>query len=221
MIVSSSETGAYRCLITYTDAEVSTTLTAYAEVSLDTSAPEDPDEDTDEPDDSEDTSRPDDMPTYYNVKVDNVCEGVEVQLSNTVVKEGNQISVYIKVEEGYDAENLKVYFKQSPFNYWEEVKEGVQPGEYIIYNVWADISIKVEGAVKEEPTGIDNLEGVKVYAKDGSIYVYTPNREEVVILNMTGAIVKNEEQVGLMQYDSLERGIYIVRVGEQVFKIRL
>ena len=49
----------------------------------------------------------------------------------------------------------------------------------------------------------------------------TPNREEVVILNMTGAIVKNEEQVGLMQYDSLERGIYIVRVGEQVFKIRL
>ena len=54
-----------------------------------------------------------------------------------------------------------------------------------------------------------------------SIYVYTPNREEVVILNMTGAIVKNEEQVGLMQYDSLERGIYIVRVGEQVFKIRL
>ena len=54
-----------------------------------------------------------------------------------------------------------------------------------------------------------------------SIYVYKPNREEVVILNMTGAIVKNEEQVGLMQYDSLERGIYIVRVGEQVFKIRL
>ena len=220
LIVSSSETGAYRCLITYTNEEVSTTLTAYAEVSLDASAPEDPDEDTDEPDDSEDTSRPDDTPTYYNVKVDDVCEGVEVQLSNTVVKEGNQISVYIKVAEGYDAENLKVYFKQSPFNYWEEVKEGVQPGEYIIYNVWADISIKVEGAVKEEPTGIDHLEGVKVYAKDGSIYVYTPNREEVVILNMTGVIVKSEEQVGLVQYDGLERGIYIIRIGDNVFKIK-
>ena len=220
LIVPSSETGAYRCLITYTNEEVSTTLTAYAEVSLDASAPEDPDEDTDEPDDSEDTSRPDDTPTYYNVKVDDVCEGVEVQLSNTVVKEGNQINVYIKVIEGYDAENLKVYFKQSPFNYWEEVKEGVQPGEYIIYNVWADISIKVEGAVKEEPTGIDHLEGVKVYAKDGSIYVYTPNREEVVILNMTGVIVKSEEQVGLVQYDGLERGIYIIRIGDNVFKIK-
>ena len=220
LIVSSSETGAYRCLITYKNEGVSTTLTAYAEVSLDASAPEDPDEDTDEPDDSEDTSRPDDTPTYYNVKVDDVCEGVEVQLSNTVVKEGNQISVYIKVAEGYDAENLKVYFKQSLFNYWEEVKEGVQPGEYIIYNVWADISIKVEGAVKEEPTGIDHLEGVKVYAKDGSIYVYTPNREEVVILNMTGAIVKSEEQVGLVQYDGLERGIYIIRIGDKVFKIK-
>ena len=220
LIVSSSETGAYRCLITYKNEGVSTTLTAYAKVSLDASAPEDPDEDTDEPDDSEDTSRPDDTPTYYNVKVDDVCEGVEVQLSNTVVKEGNQISVYIKVEEGYDAENLRVYFKQSPFNYWEEVKEGVQPGEYIIYNVWADISIKVEGAVKEEPTGIDHLEGVKVYAKDGSIYVYTPNREEVVILNMTGVIVKSEEQVGLVQYDGLERGIYIIRIGDNVFKIK-
>ena len=221
LIVSSSETGAYRCLITYKNEGVSTTLTAYAEVSLDASAPEDPDEDTDEPDDSEDTSRPDDTPTYYNVKVDDVCEGVEVQLSNTVVKEGNQISVYIKVAEGYDAENLKVYFKQSLFNYWEEVKEGVQPGEYIIYNVWADISIKVEGAVKEEPTGIDHLEGVKAYAQDGNIYVYTPNRMPVWIVSMTGAVLRNEEQVGLQAYDRLTRGIYIVRVGEQVFKIRL
>ena len=61
---------------------------------------------------------------------------------------------------------------------------------------------------------------VKVYAKDGSIYVYTPNREEVVILNMTGAIVKSEEQVGLVQYDGLERGIYIIRIGDNIFKIK-
>ena len=216
LIVSSSEAGTYRCLITYTDENISTTLTAYAEVSLDTSEPENPNEDTD---DSDDTSRPEDTPTYYRIKVEEVCEGAGVQLSHPVVKEGGQVSIYVQIEEGYDAANLKVYFKCTPFGYWEEVEEGVQPGEYIIYDVWSDVAVKVEGVEKEEPTGMDELEGIQAYAKEGSIYVYTPNREEVTIVSMSGAILKHEEQVGWQSY-AVNRGIYIVRVGEKVFKLK-
>ena len=58
-----------------------------------------------------------------------------------------------------------------------------------------------------------------LYAKDGSLYVQTPKQEQVVIISISGAVAKNETQIGLKRYD-LPRGIYIVRVGTQNYKIR-
>ncbi len=97
----------------------------------------------------------------------------------------------------------------------------MQPGEYIIKNIYTDIYIRALDATlpEEEPTGIDEVEGAKAYAKEGSIYVYTPNREEVTIIGMSGAIIKHAEQIGLQSY-SVNRGIYIVRIGEKVFKLK-
>ena len=159
---------------------------------------------------------------YYNMYVDSAatCDGVELWFDKNVVRAGNQASVYVKIEEGYDAEHMKLWFKRSLYGYWEELEEDVQPGEYIIYNVYTDIYVKATD-VEKDPTGIEEIEGVKVYAQNGSIYVYTPSRLPVWIVSMTGAVVRNEEQVGLQQYDRLNQGIYIVRVGKQVFKIRL
>ena len=137
------------------------------------------------------------------------------------MKEGNQVSVYVEVEEGYDTENLKVSFKRSLYGYWEEVEEGVQPGEYIIYNVYADIYIKIEGVEKiEEPTGMEDIEGAKVYAQDGNLYVYTSQPQEVAIITMNGAIVKRERQEGWRSY-SLPKGVYIICIGEERMKVRL
>ena len=161
---------------------------------------------------------------YYNMYVDTAatCDGVELSFSKNVVPEGNQVNVYVdKILEGYNADDMKLWFKRSLYGYWEELEEGVQPGEYIIYNVYTDIYVKVTDVKKEDATGIEDVEGAKVYTQDGSLYVYTPSRLPVWIISMTGAVVRNEEQIGLQQYDRLNRGIYIVRVGEQVFKIRL
>ena len=160
---------------------------------------------------------------YYNMYVDTAatCDGVELSFSKNVVREGNQVSVYVdKILEGYNADDMKLWFKRSLYGYWEELEEGVQPGEYIIYNVYTDIYVKATD-VEKNPTGIEEIEGVKVYAQDGSLYVYTPKQMPIWIVSMTGAIVHHEEQIGLHQYDHLNQGIYIVRVGEQVFKIRL
>ena len=179
----------------------------------------DDDDDNDHGHGGSDINRP---AKYYNMYVDSAatCDGVELWFDKNVVRAGNQASVYVKIEEGYDAEHMKLWFKRSLYGYWEELEEGVQPGEYIIYNVYTDIYVKATD-VEKDPTGIEEIEGVKVYAQNGSIYVYTPNRLPVWIVSMTGAVVRNEEQVGLQQYDRLNQGIYIVRVGEQVFKIRL
>ena len=77
----------------------------------------------------------------------------------------------------------------------------------------------MEGVEKETPTGIEEITESKVYAKDGSLYVQTPKQEQVVIISISGAVAKNETQIGLKRYD-LPRGIYIVRVGTQNYKIR-
>ena len=161
--------------------------------------------------------------SYYNIYVEDVCDGVEVTLSNNVVREGNSISVYVKKDTAnYTFDNFKVYYKRSYYGVWEVLEEGVQPGEYPIRNIWTHIYIKAEGAEeKEDPTGIESIEGVKVYTKDGSLYVQTPQREQFIIVSMSGAVVKNEEQIGLKQYHGLQPGIYIVRVGDRAYKVRL
>ena len=167
--------------------------------------------------------QPDPTPLYYNIQFENICEGVDASLSKGVVKEGNQVSVYVEVEEGYDSENLKVLFKRSLYGYWEEVEEGVQPGEYIIYNVYTDIYVKVEGVekieIEEEPTGMSNIESTKVYAQNGNLYVYTSQPQEVMIITMNGTILKRERQEGLRSY-SLPKGVYIICIGEERMKVR-
>lgn len=161
--------------------------------------------------------------SYYNIYVEDVCDGVEVSTSKQVVREGGSITVYVEKDTAnYTFDNFKVYYKRSYYGGWEELKEGTQPGEYPIKNIWTHIYIKAEGAEeKEDPTGIEQIEGVKVYTKDGSLYVQTPQREQVIIVSMSGAVVKNEEQIGLKQYHGLQPGIYIVRVGDKAYKVRL
>lgn len=161
--------------------------------------------------------------SYYNIYVEEVCDGVEITTSKNVVREGGSINVYVEKDTAnYTFDNFKVYYKRSYYGIWNELKEGTQPGEYPINNIWTHIYIKAEGAEeKEDPTGIESIEGVKVYTKDGSLYVQTPQREQVIIISMAGAVVKNEEQVGLKQYHGLQPGIYIVRVGDRTYKVRL
>ena len=99
-------------------------------------------------------------------------------------------------------------------------KKYVQPGEYIIYNVYADIYVKVEGVekIEEDPTGMSDIEGTKVYAQNGSLYVYTSQPKEVMIITMNGTILKRERQEGLQSY-SLPKGVYIICIGEERYKI--
>ena len=161
--------------------------------------------------------------SYYNIYVEDVCDGVEVSTSKQVVREGGSITVSVEKDTAnYTFDNFKVYYKRSYYGTWDELKEGTQPGEYPINNIWTHIYIKAQGAEKkEDPTGIESIEGVKVYTKDGSLYVQTPQREQVLVISMSGAVVKNEEQIGLKQYHGLQPGIYIVRVGDRAYKVRL
>ena len=87
--------------------------------------------------------------------------------------------------------------------------------------LYKDFSFPIK-ITTENPMAIEEIDRMqaKVYSKDGSIYVQTPKQEQVLIISISGAIVKNEKQIGLQRYDGLQRGVYVVKVGKQVFKIR-
>ena len=161
-----------------------------------------------------------DAPKYYNIYEDEICEGIEVEFSRDVVKEGQSVLVTITVDEEFDATKMTLKFKRSLFGYWVDLTltPTENPNEYIIENIYTDIYVRAEGAV---PTGIEDINGAKVYTKDGSIYVQTPKQEQVTIISASGAVLKNEQQVGLKQYTGLQRGIYIICIDEARFKVRL
>lgn len=159
-----------------------------------------------------------DYPDYYNIYVDE-CEGVTVETSTNVVREGNSMTFTVDVEEGYTGENMTVKVKRSLFGYSEIIKPN-EKGIYEVKNIYTEIYITVDGVEEvEEPTGIGNVESTKVYAKDGSIYVQTPQLETVTIISISGAIMKQEEQIGLQRH-ALPRGIYIICIGEERIKVR-
>ena len=159
-----------------------------------------------------------DYPDYYNIYVDE-CEGVTVETSTNVVREGNSMTFTVDVEEGYTGENMTVKVKRSLFGYSEIIKPN-EKGIYEVKNIYTEIYITVDGVEEvEEPTGIGNVESTKVYAKDGSIYVQTPQLETVTIISISGEVRKQEELIGLQRYD-LPRGIYIICIGEERIKVR-
>ena len=115
---------------------------------------------------------PDPQPAIYNIYVEDVCDGVEVSTSKQAVKEGGSIIVYVEKDTAhYTFDNFHVYYKEGYYGPWVELPEGVQPGEYPIKNIWNHIYIKAEGAEeKEDPTGIEQIEGVRADRGRESLY---------------------------------------------------
>ena len=161
-----------------------------------------------------------DMPKYYNIMVEE-CEGVTAEVSSEVVREGTSITLTVEVAEGYTAEDMTVKVKRSLFG-TTDIIEPNDEGIYEVKNIYTDIYITVDGVEEEEeetPTGMEDVESAKVYTKDGNLYVETPLRATVSIVSMTGAVVEQAEQIGQKRYD-LPRGIYVICIGEERYKVR-
>ena len=93
--------------------------------------------------------------------------------------------------------------------------------ELALNGTFSDPTVAVSSSEEpEKPTAIEVVEGVKVYAMNGSLYVQTPQPMKVMVVSLTGSIVKEGTLAGTQSY-SLSRGIYIVKVGEQCFKVRI
>lgn len=109
---------------------------------------------------------------------------------------------------------MSTFFTQE--NGWESSPSLGENGE-IVAPVLAMESYPDE---PDKPTGIEDVEQAKVYTQEGGVYVQTTQPAEVIIVSMNGSIIKQEMQIGTKRYE-LSRGIYVICIDNQRYKVRI
>ena len=157
--------------------------------------------------------------TYYDIHFVQPNDSVNFEYQSDQVREGNTFSFSASAAAGYDPRTLVVEYRRGPVGIWREATLD-SDGKYHIRANYADLYIRarVEPLV---PTGVEAIgdEAVEVYTEGDAIRVYTPSEERVIIVSMSGAVVRMEEQVGTRRYTGLSDGVYIVRVGGRSWKV--
>ncbi len=136
--------------------------------------------------------------------------------------DGGSFTLSLEKEEGYEDCEPTVYYKRGRFGEWKELKLDEVSGYYQIRSVYTDIYVKVSGD-GIWPVSNEEVEAqeVKVYTQNGAIIVSTPSLMDVQIISMTGSVVAADKVAGQREFRNLAEGIYVVRVGEDIVKVRL
>ena len=162
----------------------------------------------------------------YNIWLEDVG-GLSLTASASQVYYGDDVTItaYVLPDPNYTDNGLRLYY-QCGDGGWKEATLEYQDGnmyQFVVYDVTSDVSLRWDGLEYNYPhtgTAIEDIEGTKVYAQNGSLYVYTPQPQEVAIITMNGTVLKREQQEGLRSY-SLPKGVYIICIGEERMKVRL
>ena len=161
--------------------------------------------------------------TYHDL---HITESVGAKLVSRNDKDrtpdGGSFTLSLEKEEGYEDCEPIVYYKRGRFGEWKELKLDEVSGYYQIRSVYTDIYVKVSGD-GIWPVSNEEVEAqeVKVYTQNGAIIVSTPSLMDVQIISMTGAQVAADKVAGQREFRNLAEGIYVVRVGDKIVKVRL
>ena len=157
-------------------------------------------------------------PHHVYADITATCEGLYLDATRHKVADEGDTKVFLYVKKGFETKDARYQFKRGLKGEWEDLVPGIEQNTFQVTNIEGDIYLKGIDAVY---TGTEDIDGmVRVYTKDGSLFVYTAQPEEISVVSMTGVTVKRTRQTGLQSYP-LNQGIYVVCVGEQVFKVRV
>lgn len=157
-------------------------------------------------------------PHHVYADITATCEGLYLDATRHKVADEGDTKVFLYVKKGFETKDARYLFKRGLKGEWEDLVPGIEQNTFQVTDIEGDIYLKGIDAVY---TGTEDIDGmVRVYTKDGSLFVYTAQPEEISVVSMTGVTVKRTRQTGLQSYP-LNQGIYVVRVGEQVFKVRV
>lgn len=157
-------------------------------------------------------------PHHVYVDITATCEGLYLDATRHKVADEGDTKVFLYVKKGFETKDARYQFKRGLKGEWEDLVPGIEQNTFQVTDIEGDIYLKGIDAVY---TGTEDIDGmVRVYTKDGSLFVYTAQPEEISVVSMIGVTVKRTRQTGLQSYP-LNQGIYVVCVGEQVFKVRV
>lgn len=161
--------------------------------------------------------------TYHNLNIIK-SEGAKLTSRYNKMKtsNGGSFTLSLEMEEGYENCAPIVYVKRGRYGEWMEHKIDEVSGFYQIRNVYTDIYVKVSGdgiwPVSNEEM---DAQEVKVYTQNGAIVIVTPSLMDVQVITMNGLKVASDKVAGQRKFYNLLEGIYVVKVGKEVFKVKL
>lgn len=189
--------GQYRCRITTTVGQVSSTLMTYATVRSATA--------------------PDPEPVYYTVTLPVLTGAVTTPAAgNHPVEELADFLFTLTLDADYN-QSIPVVKAN------DQVITRDASGKYTVKNITADVTISISGIVKNATVGnadIDPLE-TKVWSANGLLYLSTEQSTRVDIFTFDGKLYKQFQSMGGEQQVGLPSGIYIIRVKDKSFKVSL
>lgn len=157
-------------------------------------------------------------PHHVYADITATCEGLYLDATRHKVADEEDTKVFLYVKKGFETKDARYLFKRGLKGEWEDLVPGIEQNTFQVTDIEGDIYLKGIDAIY---TGTEDIDGmVRVYTKDGSLFVYTAQPEEIFVVSMTGVTVKRTRQTGLQSYP-LNQGIYVICVGEQVFKVRV
>ena len=136
--------------------------------------------------------------------------------------DNGSFTVSLEKEPGYEDSEPTVYYKRGRYGEWQVLKFDEVSEYYQIRNVFSDIYVKVSGD-GIWPVSNEEVEAqeVKVYTRNGAIAVSTPSLMDVQVISLTGSVVAADKVAGQREFRNLAEGVYIVRVGDKIVKVRL
>ncbi len=190
----------YRCLITHTvtnGTTISTTLTAYATVTV--KEPAEPE------------------PVTYTVTLP-VVEGATITaVSATTVKEGDNFSFTITPKKGYVVTTNMVVKANG-----QKLTPGAN-GRYTITDVRSNIVVTVTGIEKDPVTAIESVDDsdLNVWAVENRLFIRTPKADKAYIVTFDGRLYNTVDLPAGETMVLMPSGAYIIYVGGQSFKLHI
>lgn len=160
---------------------------------------------------------PEPEPTYYSITLPSV-KGITTSPTAGTYWEikGSSFSFSLTLDPDYDQSQPIVKANGT------EVTPDAN-GTYTIASIDGDITITVEGVAENTPTGNAEVEesDVKVWAADGQLHLSIPTVKHVWIYAFNGNLIRSFEEVAGDVTVSLNKGSYVIVVGEKRYKVAL
>ena len=162
-------------------------------------------------------TEPEPEPTYYSIILPSVEGATTSPAAGTYWEyEGSSFSFSLTLDPDYDQSQPIV-----KVNGTEAAPDA--NGTYTIASIYEDIMITIEGVTENTPTANTEVEenDVKVWAADGQLHLSVPSTERVWIYAFNGNLIRSLDEVAGDITVNLNKGSYIIVVGEKRYKVAL